>query len=344
MLHVEVGTSIHETMRVRLNVVGNSIKFTGAQLVSNKKNIAGWIDRINFGSRIINLNWKCSDGARIQTILPHETRPKSNETFSKIINIENQSPRSVILNWKVYIQYSVYSDQIGPGERLNMSEVVLDSNLVKENDIGIFEIVPQSMTIPAFKSMPLKILFRSALVGTYNALAVAEVAYLEAGGELRYAPVKPNTKLYYKSLARIHIQSKVIEPHLTLEDMDKIRVKRKLKVHKPDDPDDYKTVNAFLKNNSDAICLFKIETVPIDCFTLKTSAPKCLEPISKTEQLFQLKPTEQMLIAVSFSPRKYDVSLNNYTIDKGHETDITGQLKVIFSNGMIQTFPIEVCG
>lgn len=349
MLHVEVGDSIHETIPVRLNVIGTAVKFNGAQLVSNKKNINGWIDRINFGSRILNLNWKGSDGVRVQCISPPSTSSSSNskfsETFAKVINIENQSPRSATLNWKVYVQYTQSSEQMGPSEIIDSASVINESNLVREHDVGIFEIVPKSMTIAAFKTMPLKILFRSALVGTYNALAIAEVGYLEPGGELRYAPVKPNTKLYDKSLARIHIQSKVIEPRLTLEEMEFIRIKRKIKVQNPNDEEDYKTVNAFLKNNSDAICSFKIEALPQENFAIKSSSSKFIKSTSNNERLFELKPTEQMLIAVSFNPRSVGESNSYKTLDRANGTPPTkGELKITFSNGMIQSFRIEVCG
>ena len=334
-------------MAVCLKVVGTAVKFHGAQLVSNKKNIQGWIDRINFGSRIVNLNWKGSDGIRVQSLSPptNSSDSKYSESFSKVINIENQSPRSVILNWKVYVQYKASTEQIGPCAIVNSATIIHEENLVKENEIGIFEIVPKSMTISGFKTIPLKVIFRSALVGTYNALAIAEVGYLEPGGDIRYAPVKPNTKLFEKSLARIHIQSKVTEPRLTLEEMEYIRIKRKINVENPNDQEDFKTVNAFLKNNSDAICSFKIETLPKDKFAIKSSS-KFITSTSNNEYLFQLKPTEQMLIAVSFTPKSAkDNNVHNIlegSIDT--EPHLKGELKITFSNGMMQSFPIEVCG
>lgn len=330
-------------MAVQLKVVGTAVKFNGAQLVSNKKNISGWIDRINFGSRIVNLNWKGTDGVRVQSSsLPNSaySERRSGETFSKSINIENQSPRTAILNWKVYIQYKTSSEQIGPCEMVDTFSIIKETNMVKENDIGIFEIVPKSMTIASFKTMPLKVIFRSARVGTYNALAIAEVGYLEHGGDLIYAPVKPNTKLYEKSLARIHIQGKVIEPRLTLEEMDHIRIKRKIKVQNTEDPEDYKTVNAFIKNNSDAICSFQIEAFPTDLFAIKSCSSKLT---TSNGRLFQLKPTEQMLIAVSFTPSKTE-DKTFHKLSDDTEISPSGELKITFSNGMIQSFSIEVCG
>ena len=283
-------------------------------------------------------------------LIKETTNSSAVDIFSKVVNIENQSPRSVILNWNVYIQFNSNSDPLGPGEVLNTKAVTSDSNLVEGDDIGIFEIVPKSMTIPAFKIVPLKIKFRPAKVGSYDGIAIANVAYLEPSGELRYALVKPNTKLYEKSLARIHIQSKVIEPRLTLEEMDIIRIKRKIKVHNQENTVGFKTADVFLKNNSDAICSFQIITQPTESFTFKSSSSKFSKLSSHGDKIFQLKPTEQMLIAVSFNPNSsidddgilYNSSSEFPRIDSN--SVMVGELIVTFSNGMEQRFPIEVRG
>jgi hypothetical protein len=55
-----------------------------------------------------------------------------------------------------------------------------------------------------------------------------------------------------------------------------------------------------------------------------------------------------MLIAVSFNPRTAEDNNSHKTLDRSNGKQpippTKGELKITFSNGMIQSFPIEVCG
>lgn len=404
-------------MPVHLRVIGTGVKFSGPQLVSNKKNVPNWIERINFGSRIINLEWQGGDGVKVgRNVSDSKTEPGRSfdlESFSKTVTVENQSPKTVTLQWRTYTHCKTDDAQLGAADVFAASDILNDDYLLQPDDSGIIEVIPKSMTIPAFKSVPLRVLFRSAVRGSYDALVMAEVGYSEPDGSLRFAPVLPTSKRYFKSLARLHVQAKVIEPHLSLDDgLKSIRIKKKLTAASQDGKSMGKvagsrTVNVFLKNNSDAICLFYLEISPSDQFSIKTSRAKVVDTsevnmsrarssrgagggihpeVERTftgQPLYELKPTEQMLIAVTYQEKpgtpsetlRSDNPLIVGATEKGtsssfvfddssttatppstsssntrptaqtstmNPTEIEKQLKVTFTNGMVQSFPIIV--
>ncbi|KAI8914376.1 hypothetical protein EDD86DRAFT_199185 [Gorgonomyces haynaldii] len=336
---------INKIFQVRLGVVGTPVKVSGAQLISREKEVQrGGIDveKVNFGARVINPAYGFCDGVRVrpksrmatdkprynsgQNRMSQATTTSLPSAFSKVIQVDNHSPRDVILDWKVYIKHTPIHTHTEEGEKLDSDKVTVDmivkpENLVEQGDIGIFEVTPSYMTIPAFKSAPLKCSFRNAELGSYEALIMADVAYVQKDGSVKYAPKrskKPGewpiedpisqamlasgnvTLGDLESVALFGIKAKCIEPKLTLEAGDMIRIKRNKLEPK-------KSVIAFLNNRSDAVCEFTLSTNDPQTFKVKGSKKliKVFDPKKekRTENdpiVYELKQTQQLMITVEY--------------------------------------------
>lgn len=75
----EIG-DFKDVFPISMGVAGMPVKFSGAQLVAHRKNIPDAIDRVNFGTRILNLNWEGGE----------EGLAGAAEPFAKVIQVENQ--------------------------------------------------------------------------------------------------------------------------------------------------------------------------------------------------------------------------------------------------------------
>ena len=375
---------ITKTFQVRLGVVGTPVKVSGAQLISREKEVQrGGIDveKVNFGARIINPAFGISDGVRIHLrqgrtqLDKHKTSSvRSSQgnamamipnSFSKVIQVDNNSPRDVVLEWKVYIKHSPLAHSfitstttplpsetpdikivldlpekvndpprspIGgrptdQTEAVTVDMIVKPENLVEAGDTGIFEVSPAFMTIPAFKSAPLKCSYRNAYLGSYEALIMADVAYVQKDGTYKYAPKRskkvgewpieaPISETMLKSgkvtledlesVAVFGIKAKCIEPKLTLDGGDKIRIKRSKQI----DHVQKKCVIAFINNRSDAICEFTLSATPSSIFKVKGSKKHIKGPqdAKKQELVYELKQTQQLMITVEYSGQGWDGS------------------------------------
>ncbi|KAJ3220391.1 Deleted in lung and esophageal cancer protein 1 [Dinochytrium kinnereticum] len=173
----EVG-NIRETIPIFMGVDGLPVRFTGAQLVAAKS--SDNLNRINFGTRVI----QCSN---------HTYTEKA----SKVIQIENLSPRTIMLKWKLYVNRqtpSPLSQEPNPG-RPQTAFLDIDQLTLPENEIDAtsptcpISLFPNPTTIPAFKTVQLRIHFSSHVSGVYQILLASEIWYVQANGSLSLSPV-----------------------------------------------------------------------------------------------------------------------------------------------------------
>ena len=357
----EVGDWVKTRMPVRLGVVGTPIKFSGPQLVAKKKADSKEVDKVNFGARVINPRWGGGDGVRVGldpeqdshfglnrqvnnngsfSNITHKNLP---EAFKKTILIENQSPRDVILRWKVYIRHSS-DDQIDDIGTHNVDDIIRNEYLVNDGEIGIITVSQPSLTISAFKTSTLTCIYRSAMLGNFDALIMADVGYIESDGSTRFAPRKkpkvvsdkdhPNKSpkvliQQLDSIAKIHVQAKCIEPKLSLDSSNRIRIKHTIRPFVSEQQNAGRSVIAFLKNNSDAVCSFTLEAIPTSIFTVigsskyikkEDDSPAGTQATKKTVHksdltVYELKQTEQLLTTVRYQrphmPSRPDTSHSN---------------------------------
>ncbi|TPX63365.1 hypothetical protein SpCBS45565_g06644 [Spizellomyces sp. 'palustris'] len=353
-LTCEVSGWARQVFPIRLGVVGLPVRFAGAQLVASKRDTPDSMDRVNFGTRITNLTWTSPDGVRVY---PRENQSGQGsiegEAYSKTIQIENQSPRDIVLNWVVYIKHTPLGSPTPTPE-----EILVPENLLDKDAAGIFGVTPESLLIHAFKTTSIRLFFRSAKVGAFDAIVVADVGYIQPNGKVLYGQGRPNASsdkskpavtppisvAHLLTLARLHIQGGAIEPRLSLDQGDHIRIKQSLwHVRQMSTAPGVlgRTVNVFLKNHSDAVCSFKMEAIPKGVFmvTAAEGSPsvkpnlvrremkgdKRTSQISKTgrrghtdisdngiddlnENLLELKPTQQLLISVQYIPSSTQAS------------------------------------
>ncbi|XJO76989.1 hypothetical protein BDV3_001641 [Batrachochytrium dendrobatidis] len=355
-LWCEIGNWVKQRMPVRLGVFGTPVKFTGPHLVAKKRKDDKETERVNFGSRIINPGWCGGDGVRIGLPASHKPEtplqsqamrvsslssgltkdPNMLTAFTKSILVENQSPRDIILKWKVYIRHSNLHEHSSDNmDALEVDHVITDRYLVHDGEMGILEVSPNVLTIPAFKAAPLTCLYRSAMLGTFDALVVADIGYIESNGSVRYAPrryakhpsngdLEPGNSITIQQLdtvAKLHIQARCIEPKLSLDGGNRIRIKQTPRPTSTDgEPITSDSVIAFLKNNSDAVCDFTLEAIPAHLFSVTASNrflkqedlpdrckpskgihscknKKCSAGESK---MYELKQTQQLMITVKY--------------------------------------------
>jgi hypothetical protein len=304
---------------VRLGVIGTPVKVSGAQLISKEKEVLqGGIDveKLNFGTRLVNPNIGESDGIRLIQKAHYEQK---DQIISKVIQVDNNSPNDVYLEWKVYIKHLLTDFSA----KITLEMILKAENYIENHDLGIFAISPSYMTIPAFKSANLKCTFNNAIVGNLEAIILADVALYQKDGSFCYAPKKlgngrmtvtqstprefiesPTVTLESLcSMAMFGIKGKSISPKLSLDHGEEIVIKRK---HRGSSQK--RTVVAFLENRTDAICHFSLSAIPFASFKVAGSK-KCLAANSLQNDLnykpiYELKQMQHITINVEFSPQE----------------------------------------
>jgi hypothetical protein len=244
---------------------------------------------------------------------------------TKKINVENHSPREVRLEWAVYLKHYENREKIFHLDRRQstdddpeISDIINPKNRIQSNEVGILDISPSVMIIPPFKSAVLQCNFRNCSLGSFEALVVADVGYINGvyRDQIKYGPrrIKQNgetpqekpvvsqdmTTIAIKDLdviAKLRIKAKCIEPRLSLDFGRAIRIKKALR--KTADTIEYSNLNTvqFLVNESDAVCSFTLSVEPEYLFSLNASQ---LYLIHKEEGQYELKQKQQMMITVKF--------------------------------------------
>ncbi|KAI9206846.1 uncharacterized protein BJ171DRAFT_439742 [Polychytrium aggregatum] len=353
---VEVGGWIRETIPVSLGVVGLPIRFLGAQLVARSKKTDSDIDRVNFGTRAIQM--------------PRETTPdrhvtREPEPIYKTIQIENQSPRDILLKWRIYMKHTGEGSEGSTESGFEIDDVMCNPDYLQKNEEP-FGIRPAYLKIPAFKSTSMKISFWSSHVGTFDGFIVADIGYIQPDGAITYSHSSTlNSSKKMKSpsksnhLAKLHVHGKAIEPKLELDIGGQVRIKRQMT------GSGQRTVNAFLKNTTDAICTFTMEAFPENAFNVSCAdvnvrpktGPQGTPPAESHHRhiarpprsrlstrtpgdpspVFELKPTEMMLVAIRH--------LQSFQTEEDPTAEPIvhhGKICLTFSNGMTQDIPIVV--
>ncbi|KAJ2995672.1 Deleted in lung and esophageal cancer protein 1 [Globomyces sp. JEL0801] len=332
----QVGEKLQE-FPIRLGVIGIPVKFSGPQLVAHNKNSTNGpykIDMVNFGSRVINPVWGPSDGVKLrlksathhrQSISGMNSNPfvgvggvQITDMPTKKICIENHSPRQIRLNWVVYVGKleNKLHDEIS-----DLMAICQKENEVDDEEMGILDVYPRSMTIPAFKSATLQCNFRNCMLGNFEAIVLADVIYEDPDGTTRFGPKRvakagslPKqepviTKDFgsktiqindLASVAKLKLTAKCIEPRLALDVGNNIRIKKIINSLVGTSFETIKTV-VFLVNESDAVCEFTLDTFPKYTFVVIPSR-KHLKMTKSTSQgsldVFELKQKQQMMITV----------------------------------------------
>jgi hypothetical protein len=263
----EIGDWIRHTIPISLGVDGVPIKFSGAQLVA-KKNMYP-VDCVNFGTQLVQLgrnpnhtNSNSSVGdisvsikkevefASDNLIIEPDFSPKENismlaDVTNKLVQVENQSPREIILTWTAYIKRnmeefrnisdsSVDSSDPKESESTDLNKLMKKEYMVK--DLNTFpcpiSVSPSPTRIEAFKTIPFTLSFCASNPGSYTILLVANVNYVLSNGSLSPSPSDTNNettkgiheahKLPKVRRVRLLAKAKVIQPVLELEDEDKI--------------------------------------------------------------------------------------------------------------------------
>ncbi|KAI8908105.1 hypothetical protein DFJ77DRAFT_414049, partial [Powellomyces hirtus] len=273
-----------QVIPIRLGVIGLPVRFFGAHLVAKQKESTDTIDRVNFGTRITNLTWASVNGVRAYPY-PRSDRTEEEalqlgekEAHSKVIHIENQSPRDIRLTWVTYIKHT----PLGSSPP-SIAEILTPENRLEQDALGMFGVMPATMVLPAFKSTSIRIFFRSGMVGAFDGLLVADVGYIQKDGKPLYghgrkeSTRRPGTDeafpvSHLTSMACVHVQGRAIEPRLSLDIGDRIRMKESFWGKQDDGPSlsgsEGRTVNVFLENNTDSVCSFTIHATPRELFTV----------------------------------------------------------------------------
>lgn len=352
-----------QTFPVRLGVSGSTIKISGTHLISREKEVKkGGIDveKINFGARIIELSDKASKELQIITNPTVSNDHGQKGCLPKIIQINNLSPRPVLLKWSLFILHRAAESAKDNLQVINtqygIKDILKMNNLVAENEVGIFQITPTTMAIPAFGSMPITCNFNNELLGTFEALAVSEIAYYQNDGTYKYAPekstvpgvwpsVEQQTNAYFNpqgivnakdlsQLAIFGIKSRCIEPKLSLEgERSYIRVK----IKGTGSLATQCKVVAFVNNLSDAICEFKVEASPTNLFKV-TPSTQFQQFNSDYHELHQ---KQQLLLNVEFLYANMGLVNCENVVDSSNLTRIEGKVIILFSNGMVQYLVIS---
>ena len=336
-LHCSVG-NVQMRLPVRLTVVGTPIKFSGPQLVSRNDNhakSAPQMDLVNFGARVINTGWGPTDGIRLlqartikartrsvvgEMVTKNTTTPseesKNLKTMSKQIIVENHSPREVRLEWVVYLKHK-NNTKSQHDEEFDLNTYLGKKNRVQSNEVGVIDISPQIMSIQPFKNAVLQCNFRNCCLGTFDAVILADICYLN-GKRIQYGPRRISKKgetphetpiitenmttISIKdmdAIAKVRIQAKCIEPRLSLDIGTRIRIKKALN-QVAAMTSEYGTLSSvnFLVNSSDAVCSFTLTCTPSDLFSVKPSKGQLK---NAAEGIYELKQKAQMMITVYYT-------------------------------------------
>ncbi|KAI8817594.1 uncharacterized protein EV422DRAFT_484644, partial [Fimicolochytrium jonesii] len=209
---------------IRLGVVGLPVRFFGAHLVAKPKNSVDVLPRVNFGTRLNSLTFGSTDGVRLYPYPRSDMTDDQmqelidTEAYSKVINIENQTPRDMKFSWILYIKHTPGGTGVSP----SIEEIISPENRLDPDQLSTFGVYPATLVLPAFRSTSIRIFFRSATVGASDCLLVADVGYIQKGGAPLYGHGrKESTRYpatdssfpasYLKSMACVHIQGRAIE-------------------------------------------------------------------------------------------------------------------------------------
>ncbi|KAJ3347209.1 NGG1 interacting factor, partial [Kappamyces sp. JEL0680] len=199
----------------------------------------------------------------------------------------------------------------------DISDIITPSNRIQRHESGILDISPKVMTIAPFKSAVLQCNFRNCALGTYDALVVADVAYLNASkDQVKYGPRRIQksgqmpqespvvtadmTTIAVKDLdviAKLRIKAKCIEPRLSLDIGSTIRIKKLLR--QTVKTAEYPSLNSvvFLVNESDAVCSFTLSSEPPHLFSLQ---PSRMYLVDEAGTQFELKQKQQMMLTINY--------------------------------------------
>ncbi|KAJ2995671.1 Deleted in lung and esophageal cancer protein 1 [Globomyces sp. JEL0801] len=320
--------SVIKYLPIKMGVIGIPIKFSGPHLKPYSKNGKDSstklkINSVNFGTKIINpelLNHHQAGNDKRGNSLTDIKSAKSH--FKKIITVENHSPREVQLDWVIFmnhksdvnLNFDFESDEAGI-----MNICKPQNNLLFHSD-PIIQVSPSTMTIPAFKSANLECSFLNSKIGYFDAIALADIAYKEEDGSFRYAPRRNTIRgkipsqepinmanfgsdmgdsRFLNSLLKLNLQAKCIEPHLTLEEDENIKIKK----YVYGSNEVLKKVT-FLSNETDAVCYFTLDAFPRTGFEVIPST-SAVQKVVKGINMFELKPKKQLMITVCVS-KDYD--------------------------------------
>jgi hypothetical protein len=217
----EIGKWVRETIPISLGVDGVPVKFTGAQLVATVKKSHG-PERLNFGTRIIYTGSDDLIDVKLKDMDDVEEGAEAREAAgftTKVVQVENQSPRTICLAWRTYVQRSPVSinstskEDGGPDTQtieviqtptstpgdVDINEICTEKYLLQPSEPSPVTVLPSPVYVPAFSSTPLEISFRAAEAGLYNAVLAAEVGYVQQDGSISPFPTQGNDLFQPKS-------------------------------------------------------------------------------------------------------------------------------------------------
>ncbi|KAJ3119121.1 Deleted in lung and esophageal cancer protein 1 [Phlyctochytrium bullatum] len=173
---VEIGGKIRETIPIYLGVDGLPVRFIGAQLMAAKS--SDKLNRLNFGTRAIQI----PDLSLI-------------EKASKVIQVENLSPRTIHLKWKIYVSRQSRPSSPSHDSPTNRQNTDADQIMLPENEVDPSDpscpltLTPNPCTITAFKTAPIRIHFAASRPGLYQIMLASEVWYVQPTGSLSLSPI-----------------------------------------------------------------------------------------------------------------------------------------------------------
>ncbi|KAJ3408369.1 Deleted in lung and esophageal cancer protein 1 [Chytridiales sp. JEL 0842] len=245
----EIGKWVRETVPISLGVDGVPVKFTGAQLVATAKKSHG-PERLNFGTRVIHLETAPTPATNEEALDEKDDLDGSLDVAlntgytTKVVQVENQSPRTICLAWKTFVQRHPFSDNASTAASaaitgdVEIQALCTANNLIQPDQVSPVMVSPSPVYVAAFSSTPLEISFRAAETGMYNAVLAAEVGYVQPDGSVSPFPTQGNdlfsplssvrekAKQPKPGQVRLLVQAKAIQPTLTLEEGDALYIKR----------------------------------------------------------------------------------------------------------------------
>lgn len=249
---IEMGGWVRETIPVSLPVEGVPVKLSGAQLVKSNRSLP--IDKLNFGTRIIQLGSR--QQASVFPVSCIETLDDINkyskgclaEVITKVVQIENQSPRTISVHWRVFVRKDngntnpatpIWS-KLNPKDALmeELKSIMTPGNL-RSNDLNdspvtvravpspdnisiavaspaMSEFANDIMLIPAMKTLSFAVSFCPSEVGFMSAVLAGDVGYLQSDGNITMNPAGTQTELSeakkFSRQIRLMVQGKAIKP------------------------------------------------------------------------------------------------------------------------------------
>ncbi|KAG5456398.1 MAG: hypothetical protein BJ554DRAFT_3871 [Olpidium bornovanus] len=231
-LVVKVEHWLQRSIPVRMSVVGSPTRFVGRSIAADSADGSS-LCRVNFGIRVVS-----NELGRL---------PLSAEVggvVTKIAQVENQSPKAVVLDWRVYSVSSASASAGGgggggqQGDIVGRADVELGTILQRANSTGDgtppFDISPRSILINAFQTQTMSISFGSPTPGIFNGAICAGVQVRERDGSAWPNAHEPATRPGSASIDKnllalvpviLRVHGKSIAPHVTLDCGDRVRMK-----------------------------------------------------------------------------------------------------------------------